>query len=54
VVHLCAQRIAALRMMGYKAYAMKWGYMSWTPAPPTALTLGAINGSLTKGYPVEK
>lgn len=46
--------VAALRMMGYKAYAMKWGYMAWSPAPPTAATLEAINGSLTKGYPVEK
>ena len=46
--------VAALRMMGYKAYAMKWGYMAWSPAPPTALTLEAINGSITKGYPVEK
>lgn len=46
--------VAALRMMGYKAYAMKWGYMAWSPAPPTALTLEAINGSITKGYPVER
>jgi rhodanese-related sulfurtransferase len=46
--------VAALRMMGYNAYAMKWGYMAWSPAPPTALTLEAINGSITKGYPVEK
>lgn len=46
--------VAALRMMGYRAYAMKWGYMAWSPAPPTALTLEAINGSITKGYPVEK
>jgi len=41
--------VAALRMMGYKAYAMKWGYMAWSPAPPTALTLEAINGSITEG-----
>lgn len=46
--------VAALRMMGYNAYAMKWGYMAWSPAPPTALTLEAINGSITKGYPVER
>jgi rhodanese-related sulfurtransferase len=46
--------VAALRMMGYKAYAMKWGYMAWSPAPPTALTLEAINGSITRGYPVDK
>lgn len=46
--------LTVLRMLGYKAYAMKWGYMAWTAAPPTAATLDAINGSITKGYPVAK
>lgn len=38
----------------YDAYAMKWGYMAWAPAPPTGSTLDAINGSITKGYPLQK
>jgi rhodanese-related sulfurtransferase len=46
--------LTVLRMLGYDAYAMKWGYMAWSPAPPTAATLDAINGSLTKAYPVAK
>jgi rhodanese-related sulfurtransferase len=46
--------LTVLRLLGYKAYAMKWGYMAWSPAPPTAATLDAINGSITKGYPVTK
>jgi rhodanese-related sulfurtransferase len=47
--------LAVLRMLGYNnAYAMKWGYMSWKVAPPTGLTLGEINGSIAKNYPVEK
>jgi rhodanese-related sulfurtransferase len=46
--------LTVLRMLGYKAYAMKWGYMAWNAAPPTAATLDAINGSITKGYPVVK
>lgn len=46
--------VTALRLLGYKAYAMKWGYMAWSPAPPTALTLEEIKRSITAGYPVEK
>ncbi len=46
--------VTVLRLLGYNAYAMKWGYMSWKVAPPTALTLGEINGAITKNYPVEK
>lgn len=46
--------VTALRLLGYKAYAMKWGYMAWSPAPPTALTLAEIQKSIAPGYPVEK
>jgi rhodanese-related sulfurtransferase len=46
--------LTVLRLLGYDAYAMKWGYMAWAPAPPTGSTLDAINGSITKGYPLQK
>jgi rhodanese-related sulfurtransferase len=46
--------VTVLRLLGYNAYAMKWGYMAWKVAPPTALTLTEINGAITKNYPVEK
>ncbi len=46
--------VAALRMMGYPAYAMRFGYMAWSPAPPSGVTLEAISASFSKGYPVEK
>jgi rhodanese-related sulfurtransferase len=46
--------VTALRLLGYKAYAMKWGYMAWQPAPPTAATLEEIKRSITVGYPAEK
>ncbi|MDZ7652386.1 MAG: rhodanese-like domain-containing protein [Burkholderiaceae bacterium] len=46
--------VTALRLLGYKAYAMKWGYMAWQPAPPTAGTLEEIKRSITAGYPVER
>ena len=49
-----SKAVTVLRMMGYNAYAMRWGYMSWSPAPATQLTLDAIGGSITKGYPVAK
>lgn len=46
--------LTVLRMLGYKAYDMKWGYMSWKTLPPTGLTLKAIEGSILNNYPVEK
>ena len=46
--------VSALRLLGYNAYAMKWGYMAWSPAPPTATTLEEVKKSITAGYPVER
>lgn len=46
--------LSVLRMLGYKAYDMKWGMMSWKTLPPTGLTLQAIEGSMLNNYPVEK
>lgn len=46
--------LTALRMLGYRAYALKWGYMSWKTAMATGMTLKAIDGSILNNYPVEK
>jgi rhodanese-related sulfurtransferase len=46
--------LAVLRMLGYQAYGLKWGYMAWKVLPPTGLTLKAIEGSILNNYPVEK
>jgi rhodanese-related sulfurtransferase len=46
--------LTVLRMLGYRAYGLKWGYMSWKTATPTGLTLKAIDGSILNNYPVEK
>lgn len=46
--------LSVLRMLGFKAYDMKWGMMSWKTLPPTGLTLRAIEGSILTSYPVEK
>lgn len=46
--------VTALRLLGYDAYVMKWGYMAWAPAPPTDAALDAIKEAASVGYPVEK
>lgn len=46
--------LTVLRMLGYRAFGLKWGYMSWKTALPTGLTLKAIEGSILNNYPVEK
>ncbi|MEW6529634.1 MAG: rhodanese-like domain-containing protein [Thermodesulfobacteriota bacterium] len=46
--------LSVLRMLGYKAFDLKWGYMAWKPLPPTSATLKAIQGSIGNDYPVEK
>lgn len=46
--------LSALRMLGYNAYDMKWGYMAWKVLPPTGMTLKAIEGSILNDNPVEK
>jgi len=46
--------LSALRMLGYRAFDMKWGYMSWKSLPPTGMTLKAIENSILHEYPVEK
>jgi rhodanese-related sulfurtransferase len=46
--------LSALRMLGYNAYDMKWGFMSWKSLPPTGMTLNAIEGSILNNNPVEK
>ncbi|MFA5353655.1 MAG: rhodanese-like domain-containing protein [Thermodesulfovibrionales bacterium] len=45
--------LAALRMLGYKAFGLKFGYMSWKKEKPTEMTLKAIENAEAKNYPVE-
>jgi rhodanese-related sulfurtransferase len=46
--------LTTLRLLGYDAYDLKWGYMAWRTAVPTGKTLHAIEGSITNNYSVEK
>ncbi len=45
--------LAVLRMLGYKAYGLKFGYMAWKKEKPTEMTLKAIENAEAKKYPVE-
>lgn len=46
--------LTVLRMLGYRAYGLKWGYLAWSVAPPTALTQKALEKAQSGKYPVEK
>jgi len=48
------KELTTLRILGYNAYDLKWGYMSWKTAVPTGKTLQAIEGSIMNNYPIEK
>ena len=37
------QALSVLRLMGYEAYGLKWGMMSWAFFPPSEATQKAIN-----------
>ncbi len=43
-----------LRMLGYRAFALKFGYIAWHKEKPTDAVLGIIDGAAKKNYPVEK
>ncbi|MFA7382562.1 MAG: rhodanese-like domain-containing protein [Desulfurivibrionaceae bacterium] len=48
------QALSVLRLMGYEAYGLKWGMMSWAFFPPSEATQKAINEGKLGGYPIEK
>ncbi|MCK9419521.1 MAG: rhodanese-like domain-containing protein [Nitrospirae bacterium] len=52
--HLENQALTALRTLGYKAYALRWGMMSWAETRHTDQALEQINKAKKSGYPVEK
>lgn len=52
--HEQSKVLSVLRMLGYEAYDMKWGMMSWKTLPPSGFTLKSIEGSILNNYPVAK
>lgn len=43
----------ALRMLGYKAYGLKFGYVAWKKEKPTEAMLSVIDNADKKSYPIE-
>jgi rhodanese-related sulfurtransferase len=46
--------LGALRMMGYNAYALKFGYAAWKKEKPSEAMAAALANADAKNYPVEK
>lgn len=46
--------LTVLRMLGYKAYALKLGYVAWKKEKPTDAMQAIIDNASKKNYPVEK
>ena len=46
--------MSALRMLGYRAYALKFGYVAWKKEKPTEAMQKAIDNASQKSYPIEK
>ncbi len=52
--HLENQSLIALRTLGYKAYALRWGMMSWAETRHSDQAREEISKARKAGYPVEK
>ena len=46
--------LAALRMLGYKAYGLKFGYASWKKEKPSDVILSALKNADQSNYSVEQ
>ncbi len=45
--------MTVLRMLGYRAFALKFGYIAWKKEKPTDMVLGIIDNAAKKNYPIE-
>ncbi len=46
--------MTVLRMLGYRAFALKFGYIAWKKEKPTDMVLGIIDNAAKKNYPIER
>ena len=46
--------VTVLRLLGYRAFALKFGYISWKREKPTEAVLGVIDNASKKTYPIEQ
>lgn len=45
--------LSSLRMLGYKAYGLKFGYASWKKAKPSEAMLATLENADKANYPIE-
>ncbi len=46
--------LTVVRMLGYKAYGLKFGYIAWKKEKPADVVLSVIDNASKKDYPVVK
>ena len=46
--------MSALRVLGYRAFALKFGYVAWKKEKPTEAMLAVIDNASKKNYPSEQ
>jgi len=46
--------MTVLRLLGYRAFALKFGYIALKKEKPTEAVLGAIDNAAKKNYPIER
>jgi hypothetical protein len=52
--HAESKVITILRMLGYRAFGLKFGYIAWKKDKPADVLLGVIDNAARKNYPVER
>jgi rhodanese-related sulfurtransferase len=52
--HEESKAMTVLRMLGYRAFALKFGYIAWKKEKPTDMVLGVIDNAAKKDYPIER
>jgi rhodanese-related sulfurtransferase len=46
--------MTVLRMLGYRVFALKFGYIAWKKEKPTDIVQGVIDNAARKNYPIER
>ena len=51
--HEQGKALTVLRLLGYRAFALKFGYVAWKKEKPTEAMLAVIDNASKKNYPSE-
>lgn len=51
--HEQGKALSVLRLLGYRAFALKFGYVAWKKGKPTEAMLAVIDNASKKNYPTE-